>query len=111
MPKGLDQVISMVCYYVAPALLGLLFSISLKLQPSLKVRVVLITISTTLPLYAAETLFHFTEPGRTVWVPRTNEEMRKFIAVAKRFGVECDSRNSRQVLSDLHANAVDAVRS
>jgi len=105
-----------VLYYVMPILLASLLFASLKLNPTRKINLVILCFSLLASMYAGELLLHLTSSAFSRdtrpfmfrlrdWDDKQSEATK----LAKQYGVEIDTREGLEVVSDLRKQGVDAV--
>jgi hypothetical protein len=96
--------------YGLPAMASVALVTGLRLRPQLRENVALLLVSSGLALLCAEIVLENVRPtGTTLWTPATKEDVNRLVRLARRFGVEYDSRTQLQVVSDLRSQGVDAV--
>jgi hypothetical protein len=105
-----------VLYYLLPVGLAILLIASLKLKPAHRVNLAILYLSITASFYLAESFLCLTgstlsKSKRPVMFDiRDSEEKQKEAAeLTKKFGVEIDTRESQEVITDLHEKGIDAV--
>jgi hypothetical protein len=108
---------AMLAHYVGPALLSGVLIAALWLKREYRTNLAIVCVALLLSVYGGEAVLRFIEPplfGKALPVMdelRRSDDRRKLAAaLAKQFGVEVDPRNGLEVVADLRANGVDAVR-
>ena len=98
-----------IVYYGLPAVVSLVLFSSLLFRPSVKQNLALVLCSTALSVLCAEVVLEAVKPKHTLWTPATRQDMEALVKLARRFGIEYDTRTQLQVVRDLRLQGVDAV--
>ena len=96
-----------VVYLIIPVVVGALLFASLRLQPTYKIIVSVLCISIVTSAYGAELLMLV--PEDTSWIEAPIGRKNEVAQLAKRYGVDFDTREPSQVLTDLRKQGVEAV--
>jgi PAS domain S-box-containing protein len=105
----------MLLYYGLPGLLAAVLFTSLRLSPSFRGKLALVLLSTCISLYAVELVLTFLNPEtfgikRSLWFPpHTKRELTEIVDVAKKFGVDFDTRSKLQIILELRQRGIRAV--
>ena len=115
--RRFDSWPSMLVHYVAPAALAIVLAAALRLERERKINLALASVAVVCSLYAGELVLHFVGPTlRSAGLPvmeelRRSDHRRQLAAsLEKQFGVPIDPRTGLEVVADLRANGVEAVR-
>lgn len=117
--RYLTSPVGTILYLIFPAVLSSLLFASFRLRPSHKVNLALFFFSTGVSIYALE-LFLVSlssEDERslvfdllaTTREKQVREEVQEMVKVAKKFGVEFDTRTKLEVITDLEKKGINAV--
>lgn len=106
--------LGMILYLVFPVVLAsLLFGFSRR-SPNFRVNAALVCVSVASSLYAAELLLpFFTSSSSVLWGDGNYDEKteKDIVALAKKFGVDFDTRSRLEVVTDLRKRNIEAVPS
>jgi hypothetical protein len=109
--RELSGPLAVVLYYFFPAVLAVVFLLSLQLEDTHKINAALLCLSSGISIYCAELYLSFMAnraPVGPIW--RYSEEKKyEILSLARAFGVSFDTRSKFQVVSDLRNNGIDAV--
>jgi hypothetical protein len=107
--------IGMVSSYCLPAALATLLLGALRLEHSRKINLAISFLSLAISIYAAELFLAFSDlssyAARPIWGGSVEITKRKYeiLELARKFGVEFDTRSKLAVLNDLSSRGIDAV--
>ena len=96
--------------YGLPALMSALIFGCLLLRPRLRENLAVLLFSTGVALVGSEIILLNFQPGNsTLWTPYTRAHLNELVKLARRFGVEYDTRTQLQVVKDLREQGIGAV--
>ena len=100
-----------VLLYVLPAILGLLFMASLRLRPHQKINLTLCCLAVAGATYAAELFVLSSSTGRTgvLWAVDVATRTSEIVQLAKKAGVDFDTRTRLEIITELRRQGSDAV--
>jgi hypothetical protein len=108
----------MLIYYVVPAVLAALLFAALRLKRDYRINLAIVWVALVLSVYGGELVLDLIEPplfrsGLPIMdALRRSEDKRKLAArLTRQFGVEIDTREMLEVITDLSAKGIDAVPS
>jgi len=102
--KGAGRIV----YYVLPALFAILFLAAMRLRPSHRVNLVLCGLAVGGAIYGAELFLNFTSAG-VIWGNEVQRRKSEIVKLAKRSGIEFDTRTKLEVITELRSKGIDAV--
>jgi hypothetical protein len=99
--------------YVVPGVVAILCFVSLRLRPIQRISFLMSSAALVVSVYAAELVLVATRntPLRPVMLllQDSRDKRKDAQALARRFGLEIDSRNATEVIADLQRQGIDAV--
>ena len=100
-----------VLLYVLPAILGFLFIASLRLRPNQKINLTLCCFAVAGAAYAAELFVLSSSTGSTgvLWGGNVATRKREIVQLAKKAGVNFDTRTRLEIITELRRQGIDAV--
>ena len=114
--RQFSRAIDVALYYVLPLGIALVLLASTKLKPGHRANILILGVSLTVSIYAAEfflesrytSLSVATKPVMIV-LADSRDKKKDAARLTKKFGIEIDTRTSGEVLDDLRKKGVDAV--
>jgi hypothetical protein len=100
-------------YNIVPVVIAGLFFLSLRLKPTHKINLAILSCSLAISLYATEAFLSLLRPhslpSSALWGAHIESHRDEVIKLAKSFGATIDDRSTLDVVVDLRRKGIDAV--